>query len=570
MKKDNILNIYKKIYGLPEISQTEEVDFNFFRLCEKKYNFVVVSIYNEKHEFLLVRDLNKNIGWELVGGYIEDEENVIDTTNRVALKETGLTIDELQPVAIINNNFKFNEKTVTHRGIAFIALSREKTRSQPENIKLIYTKDVLDRMAYHNKEIFRIAKATVTRKFSDPPYNEIDSAKKFLPLHLINKYFVNIVGQIASRKIKNKILALIGSNPKSILDACCGDDSFIFKLEQIYKPEIFIANDISWKTLCLLNNKDKKSNIIFTNHNVIDLPFKEKFDLIIFKNTLHHIDEDERTGLIKNLSRMSKQLIVVDIEDPRRSNFLSKLWHYYYVHFLGDVGGNFLGYNEFKNFIENNIKDKQVDFGIINTIKGKYFYSTSKEKTRGEEVEIKIKLDNGEVDNVKKKLFELGVKLEGEEDERDIYFTAPHRDFIITKECLRIREKGGLLELTYKGPTTKEMLEKKQFWKPEINIPLTVNRADIEMLLELLDFRKVADFTKHRENFSLEEKTITIDKIGGLGYFLEIEEIVKNKEDRERAIKENIGFLEIFGLTEKDIITEPYRDLVIEFNKAGL
>ena len=106
MQKDNILDIYKKIYDLPEFSQTEKVDFNFFRLCEKNYNFVVVSAYNEKHEFLLTRDLNKDIGWELVGGYIKDGESIIDAANRVVLRETGLIIDELQPIAIINNNFK--------------------------------------------------------------------------------------------------------------------------------------------------------------------------------------------------------------------------------------------------------------------------------------------------------------------------------------------------------------------------------------------------------------------------------------------------------------------------------
>ncbi|MFA5878295.1 MAG: class IV adenylate cyclase [Candidatus Staskawiczbacteria bacterium] len=568
MQKNNILDIYKKIYDLPELSQTEKVDFNFFRLCEKNYNFVVVSAYNEKHEFLLTRDLNKDIGWELVGGYIKDGENIIDAANRVVLKETGLIIDELQPIAIINNNFKFNNGIITHRGIAFIALSRKKIKPQPENIKVIYTEDAPDKMAYYNKEIFKIAKEILTIKNFNPPYDEIDSAKKFLPLHLINKYFISIVGQISSRKIKKRILGLISSNPKSIIDVCCGDDSFIFQLERRYKPEIFVANDISWKTLLLLKNRNKKSDIIFTNHNVIDLPFQDKFDLVIFKNSLHHIDRGDQADLVKNFSDISKELIVVDIEDPNRSNFLSKIWHYYYVYFLGDVGGNFFTYGEFKEFIKNNIKGKEIKFGVIDTIKGRYFYSVLREKANMEEVEIKVKLNDSSVKEVRKELYKLGAILDGEDEERDTYFTAPHRDFIKTKECLRIREKGAYTELTYKGPTTKEMLKKKQFWKPEINIPFKGNRDDVETMLEMLSFKKVVDFTKHREKFLLGAKTITIDKIGDLGYFLEIEEVVRTKKDRERVLEENIEFLDVFKLSKKDIVEKPYRDLVIESNKS--
>ncbi len=189
-------------------------------------------------------------------------------------------------------------------------------------------------------------------------------------------------------------------------------------------------------------------------------------------------------------------------------------------------------------------------------------------KNKGEEVEIKLKLNDRKIRGIRKNLINLGAVLKDKKEERDIYFTAPHRDFIKTKECLRIRERGDYLELTYKGPTTSKMLKRKQFWKPEINIPLENSKKEIKLLLELLNFNKVADFTKQRERFLLGKKTITIDKIEGLGYFLEIEEIVKNKKDRKRAIKDNIDLAKKLGLSEKDIIAEP-RDLVIERNNRN-
>jgi len=98
----DIIEIYKNLYNLPELTYKEKVDFDFFRLCDENYKFIVISVYNEKREFLLARDFNKNIGWELIGGYIKKDEKIEDAINRIVLKETGLTIDELQPIALIN------------------------------------------------------------------------------------------------------------------------------------------------------------------------------------------------------------------------------------------------------------------------------------------------------------------------------------------------------------------------------------------------------------------------------------------------------------------------------------
>jgi len=40
--------------------------------------------------------------------------------------------------------------------------------------------------------------------------------------------------------------------------------------------------------------------------------------------------------------------------------------------------------------------------------------------------------------------------------ERDIYYNAPHRDFGITDEALRLRYAGGSCTLTYKGKKKSE------------------------------------------------------------------------------------------------------------------
>lgn len=566
LNKD-IIEVYKKLYDLPVLVHREAVDFEFFGLCKEDYKFVVIAIYNERRELLLLRDFNKNIGWELVGGYIKKEEKIEEGVNRIILKETGLTIDELQPIAIINNNFEWNNRTISHLGIAFIALARGLIKVQPENIKIIFTRDMPERMAYQNKEILKRVKQIIEDKSFEPPYKEIEAGNKYFLFYFINKYFIKLIGNFSSKKIQEKMMELIIGNPRFVIDVSGGDDNFIFRIEKKYKPELCVVNDISWKTLSLLRNKNRKSGVLLTNHNVLDLPFKKKFDLMIFKNTLHHISPIDRGDLIKKLLNCSKQLIIVDVEDPNRSNFLSKLWHWYYVYLLGDQGNYFLSFNEFKKNIEENIRDKKVDFGVINTIKGRYFYCSLSEITPTEEVEIKIKIKPSQVKKIKERLINLGAIYKEKIKEADTYFTAPHRDFVKTKECLRIREKDGHLELTYKGPTTRLMNNKKQFWKSEINIPLYSSKKEVEDFLRILNFRKIIDVVKEREKFILGKQEITIDNVKKAGWFLEIENNINNKKDRKKALEENINLVRELGLKEQNIINEPYRDIVLKNNK---
>lgn len=182
------------------------------------------------------------------------------------------------------------------------------------------------------------------------------------------------------------------------------------------------------------------------------------------------------------------------------------------------------------------------------------------------EVEIKAKMKLSQVAIIKKKLLSIGAIFEEKIKENDIYFTAPHRDFIKSKECLRIREKNGYLELTYKSPTTKEMDDKKQFWKEEINIPLYCLKKEAEDLLESLGFKKVVEVIKERERFMLGKQKITIDNVKNGGWFIEIENSIINPKDKEKALDENTALLKQLDINDKDIIEEPYRDIVLKKN----
>ncbi|HIH62261.1 MAG TPA: class IV adenylate cyclase, partial [Methanobacteriales archaeon] len=68
------------------------------------------------------------------------------------------------------------------------------------------------------------------------------------------------------------------------------------------------------------------------------------------------------------------------------------------------------------------------------------------------EVEVKAKTDH----RIKKKLESIGAQKIRTEKQEDIYFNAPHKDFKITDEALRIRETPTRTLLTYKGPKIDE------------------------------------------------------------------------------------------------------------------
>jgi len=379
MITENIIAKYKRIYNLPELEYEEQVSSNLFEFYNKKHYFVIISIYNLKNENLLIRDFNKVIGWELPGGHINNNESIEEAINRITLNETGLEIDELSPVAIIRNIFKSGDEVISHFGIAFMALSRGKVISNPKNIQTHFTSNIPEKVAYQNDKILSIVRQKLgTRKY-DPPFKEIDSmrSKNFSLLYLLHKYVIKYIGNFSSRKIKKTIFALIDGKPKTILDASCGDSSIINELYERYKPNICVGNDISWKVITLMKNKN--SAVFFTNHNVLNLPYEIKFDLVIFKNTLHHIEKRYQKEVVESLRNLAKQLIIIDINDPQNSTLRSKLWNNYYVYLLGDQGDSFLTFDEFKKILDlKNITYDKLKTGTINTIKGKYFYVTIK------------------------------------------------------------------------------------------------------------------------------------------------------------------------------------------------
>jgi len=205
--------------------------------------------------------------------------------------------------------------------------------------------------------------------------------------HLIHKKIISRIFQrFSSKKIRITIFNLIqkmGFLPErsyKIIDVSCGYDDLLIELAQKFRNSEVIGNDICDKQLLSFPRKTEINNITLTKRNILSGEFceNENYDLIICKNTLHHLSKSDQLTILKKLVRAGKNVIIVEIENPLKYSFCSYIWNFYYRKFLKDDGLNFLSRDKFINLIIS----AEIDFPFVNfihtslkTIKGNYLFT---------------------------------------------------------------------------------------------------------------------------------------------------------------------------------------------------
>jgi adenylate cyclase class 2 len=134
-------------------------------------------------------------------------------------------------------------------------------------------------------------------------------------------------------------------------------------------------------------------------------------------------------------------------------------------------------------------------------------------------VELKIRIASP--DGVREALKRHHAEPRGRVHEHDIYYNAPHRDFGITDEAVRVRYTDDHAVVTYKGPKMKNYALKA---REELNFAVESGPA-FETMLSRLGFTKTAEVNKWRENFTMGDASISLDTVDELGTFAEIEVI---------------------------------------------
>ncbi|MEJ2268112.1 MAG: class IV adenylate cyclase [Nanoarchaeota archaeon] len=169
------------------------------------------------------------------------------------------------------------------------------------------------------------------------------------------------------------------------------------------------------------------------------------------------------------------------------------------------------------------------------------------------EVEIRAKLNNFE--EIKKKLENLGAKFLKKEKQIDKIFG--HSMFLDSKNMIieggivpRIRQKAEDIILEF-----KEICREGAGF--EIKSSLTNISLGIKFLTKM-GFKEAFTVSKERTEYSLEELTICLDSVEGLGDFIEIEKMIAIEEEKENAKKQCF-----------DLLNKIAQDSLIESRKYG-
>ena len=151
------------------------------------------------------------------------------------------------------------------------------------------------------------------------------------------------------------------------------------------------------------------------------------------------------------------------------------------------------------------------------------------------EFELKVRIPS--LDPVRKQLIGQNARFCGRIHEHDIYYNAPHRDFSVTDEAIRVRYTNDHAVVTYKGAKIKTSGLKA---REELNTVVD-SGAVFEQMLDRLGFTRTAEVNKWREIYRLSGAAISLDEVEDLGTFVEIELLAEDENSDTVARIEQIA-----------------------------
>ena len=181
------------------------------------------------------------------------------------------------------------------------------------------------------------------------------------------------------------------------------------------------------------------------------------------------------------------------------------------------------------------------------------------------EVERK-RIFTGSVDTFIAMLKAHGFAQTSQLHENDTYYSRPDVDFMQTVECLRVRERDGFAEVTYK-PATSHATSTNDgaIMKPETNLSIAPNSAaTAKQLLANLGMIELVTVTKFRRTFTsaaYPNTVVAIDEIMDIGTFIETEVTLADKAVALQTVDKLERLLDIDTLP---LATKPYRDMCMK------
>lgn len=202
------------------------------------------------------------------------------------------------------------------------------------------------------------------------------------------------------------------------------------------------------------------------------------------------------------------------------------------------------------------------------------------------EVEVKVPASH---DDVRKELGDADADRIAQVRQVDTYYDAPHRDFAETDEALRLRREthdpafgsdsaaldtpdsappdttegdAGAPEttkLTYKGPLIDAESKTREEHETAV-----ADGDTAAAIFDGLGFEPAAVVEKEREFFEIDGYTITLDRVEGLGEFVEVETEARESTDVESLRRGAFDVLRRLGLDPDEQVRTSYLGLLLE------
>lgn len=180
------------------------------------------------------------------------------------------------------------------------------------------------------------------------------------------------------------------------------------------------------------------------------------------------------------------------------------------------------------------------------------------------EIEIKLPLLNKAV---VVKFLNDHSSIASESTQHDIYFNAPHRDFLENKdnvnEWLRIRVSGNKAQINYKDWQPHEEPIKTHCTELETSVD---SFDQLDKILGALNFKKLIEVNKLRRSWIYKDIEISIDTVKGLGDYIELE--YKGKINNiDEARKHLFAVLKEIKAKTKELDVKGYPYLLLKSKK---
>ena len=187
------------------------------------------------------------------------------------------------------------------------------------------------------------------------------------------------------------------------------------------------------------------------------------------------------------------------------------------------------------------------------------------------EAELKAALEGRTLEQLEETARAMGFCPRQVLRETDLYFNGVDRNFAKTDEALRLRsvqplepEGETVTCLTYKGPKQDGRSNSRTEYETAVAEGETARK-----LLEAMGYRPVCQVEKVRRELTLEGVTLCLDRVTGLGEFLELE-LLCQEEEREAAVERLLGVLDELGVPRTALLRRSYLGMLLEKMQKSL